>query len=265
MGSYCTFSIDDDELYVMSYPDAAIMTIFNDSDKCICPDENAIAEALECIEEDESYASNEAKLIAIAEAKGSHKKYVYASKAYEIIDRLEVMGFTLESAVADCSATISGHFDDRLSFLEFEDKAYYDQEVLRINEANEVLKKIDLIQSYSNPTAFRAFIHRYLEGIENDEWFPQSNIRYAIRLILESKPRETRVELNYTELVHNEYYSPECNLCRENSDALWQDYKHIVKILIFTEGKTDSELIQESIRTLYPHLKGYYTFLNFTD
>lgn len=76
---------------------------------------------------------------------------------------------------------------------------------------------------------------------------------YIMRIIFENLPDETEVILDYTNLVDGGWYDPDI----ENESFCKQ------KIIIMTEGKSDSSIISKSLKLLYPHLYGYYYFMNF--
>lgn len=81
---------------------------------------------------------------------------------------------------------------------------------------------------------------------EMDPW-------YTIRIIFESLNDETEVILDYTCLVDGGRYNPE--------DEVESFYDQ--KIIVMTEGKTDSKIISKSLEILYPHLRQYYYFMDF--
>jgi hypothetical protein len=74
---------------------------------------------------------------------------------------------------------------------------------------------------------------------------------------------EEEVVQELTEVVHAGYYSQNDQICDISYKALIREYPIASRIIILTEGKTDAEILQRSLKVLYPHLSDYYSFMDF--
>lgn len=85
--------------------------------------------------------------------------------------------------------------------------------------------------------------------------FPEENGAYwnVFRVILDAFEDEEQVILDYTALVEGGY----CDEIQNENDFVSD------KILILTEGISDSEFISRSLKILYPHLSKFYYFMEF--
>ena len=76
-------------------------------------------------------------------------------------------------------------------------------------------------------------------------------------------PDDSLVVQDITDLVGSGYYDekdPVCDLALKN---LKGDYPANSKIIILTEGTTDTDVLEPSLKLLYPHLCEYYSFMDF--
>ena len=97
-------------------------------------------------------------------------------------------------------------------------------------------------QSFSiNPEFFWGFPEE-----DTDYW-------YVFRVILESFEGDEQIILDYSELVNGGY----CDEIQDENDFVSE------KILLLTEGISDSEFISRSLKILYPHLSKFYYFMEF--
>lgn len=94
--------------------------------------------------------------------------------------------------------------------------------------------------------------------------FPCSDIRCFFRALIEISPQDTYVRLDISELVSAGYYEIDENVCDDALNVLTSSYPSNSKIIILTEGITDKEVIEQSLKLLYPHLYEYYSFMDFS-
>ena len=73
------------------------------------------------------------------------------------------------------------------------------------------------------------------------------------RVILDAFPDNETIVLDYSDLVYGGY----CEEIQDKNEFIQS------KIIVLTEGKTDSEFISRSIKLLYPHLSKFYYFMDF--
>jgi hypothetical protein len=85
--------------------------------------------------------------------------------------------------------------------------------------------------------------------------FPDENIDQwnVFRVILEAFDDNENIILDYTALLEVGY----CDTVQEKNEFVFD------KVLILTEGVTDSEFISRSLNILYPHLDKFYHFMDF--
>jgi hypothetical protein len=80
---------------------------------------------------------------------------------------------------------------------------------------------------------------------------------------LEISPRDTLILQDITDLVHGGYYGTDEAVCEISIQELTEGYPVNEKIIILTEGSVDKLVLEKSLELLYPHLSGYYSFMDF--
>jgi hypothetical protein len=85
--------------------------------------------------------------------------------------------------------------------------------------------------------------------------FPEESTDYwnVFRVILDAFEDDEQIILDYSDLVNGGY----CDEIQDENDFVSE------KIIILTEGISDSEFILRSIKILYPHLRKFYYFMEF--
>jgi hypothetical protein len=94
--------------------------------------------------------------------------------------------------------------------------------------------------------SYNSLLHWGLPEENIDEWI-------IFRIVLEAFDDDEPIILDYTALVDGGY----CDAIQEENDFITE------KIIILTEGSTDSEFISRSIKILYPHLNKFFYFIDF--
>jgi len=61
----------------------------------------------------------------------------------------------------------------------------------------------------------------------------------------------------------NDFYYPDVKVCESALELLSAEYSAYQKIIVLTEGSTDSFILDKSLQLLFPHLHGYYSFMDF--
>jgi len=93
--------------------------------------------------------------------------------------------------------------------------------------------------------------------------FPSSyDHRPFIRAAIEMIGTDAELIYDLTDLVASKYFEAHEDFC---ADARWRmsEDPAIQKIVVLTEGKSDKWVLEGSLRLLYPHLAGYYSFMDF--
>lgn len=198
----------------------------------------------------------------------------YSSETRNVIDRLNVMGFTLrrvreEFEIGRCS-----------ELKKFESWAEEDDDSQWFAENWNFLKRLTF-DDYA-----RAFAKVITDGLvpfddhkkkeldpvikyilgENDEYlfgFLGGDIRLLLRLACELVAENTRVVQDITELVSSGYYGEDEPVCENAISRLTAGHPENSSRIVLTEGSTDGAILREALALLYPHLSGYYSFPDF--
>lgn len=268
MGSYC-------ELYISNFPiattkneiDPFLLSIFQPNDLVIF--DRKIGDRFQLLYGRED--SIDEQEIAIQ----------YFNTAQNLKDRLNVIGFTMkkvekefENTKMESLETLHEWIKDK-SFSnnkDIEEKLNAEIELLRnsnladfLSASKEIIKngfKIDK----ENPAKPENTVVEYLMqdnyGLEK---FPYGyDQRTLLRALLEITKPDEKITYDITELVEGGYYESEPeNIYEEVIGNVTYDYKIGDKFLILTEGSSDIQILKNSLELLYPHLFGYYSFMDF--
>jgi hypothetical protein len=106
---------------------------------------------------------------------------------------------------------------------------------------------------------------RFLLGgdIDGNIWFPSYDFRVFIRAAVEVTGTELQVTYDLTELAEVESVTDDSDLCEWARRETAEDFSSIHKIVVLTEGSSDSFAIQGAVKVLYPHIAEYYSFMDF--
>lgn len=204
--------------------------------------------------------------------------YQYRRTAREIIDRLEVMGYSLERSKASFEDAIASIIEDSKDngpphqresgeIVELEPPYASHEYTTRLYCGYTFEVWSELIKKVFEQRLPR--IYRYLtEEAEQREirerdphlyhilyWSDYINFGYPgfsfdmYRGMLEVVPPDTPVVLDFSSLVDWTY--PENYTCAPP------------RIVIMTEGKSDKRILEGTLRVLYPHLVPYFSFIDF--
>lgn len=265
MGTYTDFSVAG---YPLLNSKSAVvpeaMTIFQETDRRVgsrlLGDRNALVWG-------DAYADS-------AEEREIATQYVCDTEA--AIARLDVMGFTLDRAAR-----------------EFEDGRRDELETYREWAKDEpdrpwCTDKIALLESLSFNTYLDALRTVITEGLrpepfddnkrpglpaavrhilgDNDEFllgFFANDVRCLVRAACEVAPKPSTVVQDITDLVSGGYYASDEPVCQRAIESLILGHLENSSRIVLTEGSTDAQFLKASLDLLYPHLSGYYSFLDF--
>ncbi len=265
MGSYT-------ELYIGNYwvhstksqVDSTIMTIFRESDKKIF--ERKISERC---------------YVDVEEEDKIETAYEYSSSVSNIIARLDIMGFSLQKVKRVFQEVIEreiNRLEERAKVTTYQSLSdeYLNRKVILGNSSfeewllafREIFDKSLHAYSIDSQTlpkeiSLLKFILTEIDEYEPPYNFPCSDIRYFLRAFLEVCPKENLVSQDITYLVHEGYYGKDEKVCEISIKELTQDYPVNEKIIILAEGSTDTNVLEKSLKLLYPHLSEYYSFMDF--
>lgn len=99
----------------------------------------------------------------------------------------------------------------------------------------------------------------------SNEWygFPGYDFFVPLRLAIEACENGRKMIYDLTDLVWSGYFDYEEDFIAYGLDNAATDYSSKAKTIVLTEGKTDTWILQESLKLLYPHLQDYFSFLDF--
>jgi hypothetical protein len=93
--------------------------------------------------------------------------------------------------------------------------------------------------------------------------FPGTDLNVALRLALEVCPEVQELVYDVTDLIRSGDIKLEQDLVEYGLSLSAEEYNSTAKIILLTEGRSDSWILQESLVLLYPHLADYYSFMDF--
>jgi len=265
MGTYTELTIAD--YPVVSSKSAVVpevMTIFRETDRHVCTrrlsERNVLVWGeLDDPEDDELETAIE-----------------YSCETEKVIDRLNVMGFTLKRVREDFESRRIAEVEKYASWADDENdiKWFDDDWKLFQNLTFDAYATafVRVISEGLRPDPFDDYKKEGLDQVtkyilsHSDDYlfgFPCSDIRMLLRMVCEVVPANTRVVQDITSLVEAGYYEDEEPVCENATRALLEGHLENSSRIILTEGSTDTLILKEAIDLIYPHLSGYYAFLDF--
>lgn len=200
----------------------------------------------------------------------------YSCAVGEAIDRLNVMGFTIIRAREEFDAGRRAELDKYALW------AKEDRDTQWFAEDWEFLKGLTfdayaraLAQVISDGLRPVPFDDNKQEGLDpvikyvladNDEYlfgFFGSDVRLLLRLACDVVPETSRVVQDISALVESGYYGEQEAVCENATRALTAGHPENSPRIVLTEGSMDAAILQDALAILYPHLAGYYAFLDF--
>jgi hypothetical protein len=250
MGSYFDLTIGNNSHYSnkgqVDYP---LMTLFKESDKKIISDQRN--------EDNEEITT-----------------YEYSNSVAVIKQRLEIMGFTIEKANEAFASAMNeirtGEISDTdLWWMDGVTKASFVTSYSLTEWLEAIKNNLSEGINYSNykelTPPVRKTINKLIYEATDEflEGFPQTDIRFYVRALLELYKEDDKVAMDYTEMVDSGIYLPSDKLSSYPTDLFQNEYQVGAPIIILTEGSSDSYLLNDTLKVLYPDLSEFYYFLDF--
>lgn len=207
--------------------------------------------------------------------------FEYQNTAKNIKERLEVMGYSLKKVQEDFNR------DKNITVQELEEciKEYSvdimgDTRELRIIKGSTFkawqnafifIQKNKLQVNYWSKNKFKPntpkLVKYILNGQHDSTYFnyPGGDIYNILRIFLEDCPDDSIIRLDVSDLVNGGYYESSEKICDDTLKNAQQSGTEYEKIIILTEGSTDKFSLDASMSLLFPHLRGYYSFMDFED
>jgi hypothetical protein len=233
------------------------MTIFRETDKRVFTNRNPlVCEELDSPEDGEPEASIQ-----------------YVCSTGKIIDRLNVMGFTLRRVREEFESLRRSKIEELASWEHDSDWIAEDMKFLNDLTFEDYTEGLRQVIAHSlRPAPFEDYkqegnsqVVKYILS-ENDDCvlgFFGSDVRSLLRLACEVVNVESEVVQDITELVSAGYYEQDEVVCSNAIQALTSDYPENSPRIVLAEGSTDTAILREALELLYPHLSGYYSFFDF--
>jgi len=200
----------------------------------------------------------------------------YKVTAKVVKQRLNIMGFSLKNVMADFESMRANKISELTEYVEESPEGYWQDELKLYKKSNfeDYLAAYKAITDSGihpvyylekNPDASKLIQSILSDNYEDFYWaFPCSDIRCFLRALIEIIPEESLVRQDISALVDAGYYEPDGNVCENALHELTSAYPSNSKIIVLTEGKTDKEVLEQSLKLLYPHLYEYYSFMDFS-
>lgn len=272
MGSYCQLYISDYPVFSSkSYVVPEVMTMFRESDKNVY--QRSFGERNQ-VEWGHVEAGNDDYETAVE----------YKAVAKNVRQRLDIIGFNIERVKREFYEVKAAEVKE---LKKMSQKEISQDDELNLWQHNLRQNEIEILESHtfedylsSFKTILNSDVHpvHYLERNpdspplikyilnDNDEFywgFPCKDSRCFLRALLEIVPDNSLVIQDITDLVHAGYYEADDEVCHMAMEALIGDYAISSKIIVLTEGSSDTEILQGSLKLLYPHIYEYYAFMDF--
>jgi hypothetical protein len=201
----------------------------------------------------------------------------YSCETGKVIDRLNIMGFTIRRVREDFEVGRKAELDKYASWAEDED---HDDQWFA--EDWKFLKGLTfdayasafarVLSDGLRPVPFDDHKKKELDPVvkyilgDNEEYlfgFVGSDVRLLLRLACEIVPANSRVVQDITALVYSGYYDEQEPVCENATRALTAGHPENSPRIVLTEGSVDAAILKEALTILYPHLSEYYAFLDF--
>jgi len=200
---------------------------------------------------------------------------VYRCETAKVIDRLNIMGFTMRRVQKDFEKIRKSEIDKFASWASegepdwfWKDWEFYKK--LTFEDYSKALQEVLTkgLRSWSIDNEAKATLDPVIRHIieDNEDFlfgFFCSDIRSFLRLACELVPPTSEVVQDITELISAGYYSEDELVCQNSINALTAGHPENSLRIILTEGSMDAEILRESLSLLYPHLSEFYSFLDF--
>ena len=195
-------------------------------------------------------------------------------------DRLELKGFTYEVAEANFQRELEGDiqryegyisdsklsgrsliFEERLQILRSLTVRSWLEALVRIKE--EQLTK-DMLDGLPGNDTQLPLLRYMLESSWGFYGFPGVDNRHVVRIALETASAQDHITYDLSDLVAGGWVAEADDLVGIAEDIMNEDFLLSQRVIVLTEGDTDRQFLERSLRLLYPHLTEYFHFFDFT-
>ena len=273
MASYATLSLGSLVLEVTRndvHP--AVMWIFRPSDKHAEQVDNRNRHVLEkYVDEDfiDEYDEN-----------NPFTRIEYRCTARAARDRLDLKGFTCEVAETSFNTALestiqyyegwksdknlsrfSGLVEEKLRILRVLTFSSWLEALRRIWEENLTKEQLHALSSDDE----QLLLLNYMLVDSMDCYgFPGVDPRHLLRVALEVVSSREQLTYDLSDLLAGGWIEEADDLVTIAEGLINEDFLLAQRVIVLTEGDTDREFLERSLRLLYPHLADYFHFFDFT-
>jgi hypothetical protein len=206
----------------------------------------------------------------------------YKAPISVVRDRLDILGYDLDTAEQAFEEWIREEKTRTIELLEdwsqrestsrdmMENHYRTEVEILASLTPRSWIEGLKVIRSSGLKTNYHG---RYEGPHENtlmgymlsNDWygFPGYDLFVPLRLAIEACENGRKMVYDVTDLVWSGYFDYEENFIEYGLGISAAEYSSKAKTIVLTEGKTDTWILHESLKLLYPHLQDYFSFLDF--
>ncbi|MGE8712015.1 HEPN/Toprim-associated domain-containing protein [Leptospira interrogans] len=250
MGAYGNIYLGDFELgYTRNYVDLEITNLFRTEDKkTFSINDPELPEIYKHHEED--HLDREDFTITILQIPVNILK-----------DRLEILGYSFESSKIAFTEWVKLEIEYLKNFKDNLEDSLYNEEKIKFLEKLTVELWIEKITFYYNNRK----AERYYDNFWEENWFGfgGEDLNVTLRIAIEVIGNNQSFTYDLTSLILNEFLEEAQDIVDSSNDLKDGYVRKYGKIIILTEGKSDSWILSKSLALLFPHLYRYYTFLDF--
>jgi HEPN/Toprim N-terminal domain 1 len=195
---------------------------------------------------------------------------LYSAPVRIIKDRLDLIGYSLSNANKAYSRYLEGEISKYEEKIEDSHGDFFQSTLKMLRSMSLDRWLATLKEIHEKGLTHNRYDREHTDGslisyMLRHDWygFPGVDLNVALRLILEIIPADEDLVYDVTDLISSEYFDIEDDLVKYASNISSQDYYNNGKKIILTEGKSDTLILSESLKLLYPHLSDYFTFMDF--
>jgi hypothetical protein len=187
-------------------------------------------------------------------------------------ERLELDGYTLPTAKAAFNASIKSTVARMQESAERHPELYADEiRIIRELTVEEWLNALRTIRADEIKKEFFAQAvgpaTTLIEYMARANWYgyPGADRNVGLRLAMEVCDDKDELIYDLSDLVSAGYVSPNEDHVADTISAYSEEFSTAGKIVILTEGRSDTRFLSSSLELLYPHLADYYSFMDFEE
>jgi hypothetical protein len=196
----------------------------------------------------------------------------YEAPAFLIRDRLDLKGYTLATAKRAFMKRMRAEMREHTGEVVEAMKDFYESRArilnaLDVDEWIATLRRIKAADAgiprwatsgYQKEATLEDFMLQH-------EWygFSGADLYVPLRLALEICVEKDNLIYDLTDLVSSKYFDKNEDFIALTSNFAASEHASRARTIILTEGRSDTWILSESLKLLYPHLCDYFTFMDF--